>query len=157
MPSIVVELLRLCVVIFFAGLGYEVALLVESSGHREALGGVDPLWVGLLLGTASGFVLGGVLGRATERTVARTERSLHDMSAEHIVAGVFGAIIGVVAGSAIAWPVFLIGDRLLAVPLFAFVLVTLALLGYRVGVSRRDGMLGLFGASAGLAPLPISA
>ena len=152
MPSIVVELLRLCVVIFFAGLGYEAALVIESSGHHDALGGIDPLWVGLLLGTASGFVLGGVLGRATERTVARTERSLHDMSAEHIVAGVFGAIIGVVAGSAVAWPVFLIGNRLLAVPLFAFVLVTLALLGYRVGVSRRDGMLGLFGASAGMAP-----
>jgi len=156
MPSMVVELLRLCVVIFFAGLGYEAGVLVESSGHRDAFGGVDPLWIGLLLGTAVGFVLGGVLGRATERTVARTELSLHDISAEHIVAGVFGAIIGVVAGSAIAWPVFLIGDRLLAVPLFAFVLVTLALLGYRVGVARRDGMLGLFGASAGLPPRQVS-
>jgi uncharacterized protein YacL len=152
MPSAVVELLRLCVVIFFAGLGYEIALVIEQSGHRDALGGVDPLWIGLLLGTGLGFVLGGVLGRATERTVSRTERSLHDVSAEHIVAGVFGAIIGVLAGSAVAWPVFLIGDRLLAVPLFAFVLVTLALLGYRVGVSRRDGMLGLFGATAGMAP-----
>ena len=59
MPGIVVELLRLCVVVFFAGLGYEVALLLESSGHREVLGGVDPLWVGLLLGTGLGFVLGG--------------------------------------------------------------------------------------------------
>jgi len=157
MPNAVVELLRLCVVVFFAGLGYEIALVMEGSGHRSALGGVDPLWVGLLLGSSLGFVLGGVLGRATERTVSRTERSLHDISAEHIVAGVFGSIIGVVAASAVAWPVFLIGDRLLAVPLFAFVLVTLALLGYRVGVSRRDGMLGLFGASAGLAPLPISA
>jgi len=152
MPGIVVELLRLCVVVFFAGLGYEVALLLESSGHREVLGGVDPLWVGLLLGTGLGFVLGGMLGRFTERTVARTERSMRDVSAEHIVAGVFGAIIGLLAGSAVAWPVFLIGDRLLAVPLFAFVLVTLALLGYRVGVSRRDGMLGMFGASAGLSP-----
>ena len=157
MPSAVVELLRLCVVIFFAGLGYEIALVVEGSGHRDALGGIDPLWVGLLLGTGLGFVLGGVLGRATERTVAKTERSLHDMSAEHIVAGVFGAIIGIVAGSAVAWPVFLVGDRLLAVPLFAFVIVTLALLGYRVGVSRRDGMLGLFGATAGMAPPHVSA
>ena len=157
MPNAVVELLRLCVVVFFAGLGYEIALVMEGSGHRSALGGVDPLWVGLLLGSSLGFVLGGVLGRATERTVSRTERSLHEISAEHIVAGVFGSIIGVVAASAVAWPVFLIGDRLLAVPLFAFVLVTLALLGYRVGVSRRDGMLGLFGASAGLPPLPISA
>ena len=49
------------VVIFFAGLGYEIALVMEQSGHREALGGVDPLWIGLLLGTGLGFVLGGSL------------------------------------------------------------------------------------------------
>ena len=85
MPSAVVELLRLCVVIFFAGLGYEIALVVEGSGHRDALGGIDPLWVGLILGTGLGFVLGGVLGRATERTVAKTERSLHDLLKKDLV------------------------------------------------------------------------
>lgn len=151
MPNVVVELLRLCVVIFFAGLGYEVALLVRNEAGQGALG-VDPIWLGLLLGTATGFVLGGMVGRVTERAVSRTERSLQEVSAEHIVAGVFGAVLGLLVGAAVAWPVFLIGDRLLAVPLFAFVLVTLALLGYRVGTSRRDGMLGLFGPSAGLPP-----
>ena len=156
MPSVVVELLRLCVIIFFAGLGYELANLVAGSSHRDILGGVDPLWVGLLLGIAFGFVVGGMLGRFTERTVSRTEKSLHDVSAENIVAGVFGAIIGLIAGSAVGWPIFLIGDRLLAVPLFAFVMVTLALLGYRVGTARRDGMLGMFGASAGMGPRPVS-
>jgi uncharacterized protein YacL len=151
-PNAVVELLRLCVVVFFAGLGFEVASIAAANGGAESLGGIDPVWVGLLLGTAVGFVLGGVIGRATERTVSATERSLGDLSAEHIVAGVFGAIIGVLAGAAVAWPVFLIGNRALAVPLFAFVMVTLALLGYRVGTARRDSMLGLFGASAGLPP-----
>ncbi len=150
-PNVVVELLRLCVVVFFAGLGYEIAVVLESS-HHDALGGVDMVWVGLLLGTAVGFVLGGVVGRATEHAVSRTERSLSDISAEHIVAGVFGAIIGVIGGSAIAWPVFLLSNRLLAVPLFAFVLVTFGLLGFRVGAARREGMLHLFGASAGLPP-----
>jgi uncharacterized protein YacL len=155
-PSVVVEVLRLCVIIFFAGLGYEGAQLLAGSSHRDLLGGVDPLWVGLLLGIAFGFVIGGMVGRLTERTVSRTEQSLHDVSAEHIVAGVFGAIIGLVAGSAIAWPIFLIGDRLLAIPLFAFVLVTVVLFGYRVGAARRDGMLGLFGASAGMGPRPVA-
>jgi len=156
-PSLVVEMLRLCVVIFFAALGYELALLLERSGRRDLLGGVDPTWVGLLLGVSLGFVVGGVIGRATERTVRRTERSLSEMSAEHIVAGVFGAILGIVAGSAAAWPIFFLGNPVLAVPLFAFVLVTLGLLGYRVGVARRDGMLGLFGASAGLGPRTVVA
>ncbi|MGZ4640088.1 MAG: hypothetical protein ACXV2J_13630, partial [Actinomycetes bacterium] len=154
-PNVVVELLRLCVVVFFAGLGYEIAVVVENA-HHDALGGIDPVWVGLLLGTAVGFVLGGVLGRATEHAVSRTERSLSDVSAEHIVAGVFGAIIGVLGASAIAWPVFLLTERLLAVPLFAFVLVTVGMLGFRVGAARRDGMLHLFGASAGLPPRAVS-
>lgn len=156
-PNAVVELLRLCVVVFFAGLGYEAASLAQANGAADSLGGVDPVWVGLLLGTAIGFVLGGVVGRATERTVSATERSLRDHSAENIVAGVFGAIIGVLAASASAWPLFLIGNRTLSVPLFAFVMVTLALLGYRVGAARREAMLGLFGASAGLPPRPASA
>jgi uncharacterized protein YacL len=155
-PNVVVELLRLCVVVFFAGLGYEVALMLEASGRRDVAGGIDPVWVGLLLGTALGFVLGGVLGRVTERTVRATERSLTDVSAEHIVAGVFGAIIGVVGASAVAWPVFFLGNRFMAIPLFAFVLVTLGLLGFRVGTARRDGMLHLFGASAGLGPRSVS-
>jgi uncharacterized protein YacL len=155
-PSVVVELLRLCVILFFAGLGYEGANLLAGSSHRDILGSVPPLWVGLLLGIALGFVVGGVLGRFTERTVSRTEKTLDDVSAEHIVAGVFGAIIGLVAATAIGWPIFLIGQRLLAVPLFAFVMLTLALLGYRVGAARRDGMLGLFGASAGMGPRPVS-
>ena len=156
-PSVVVELLRLCVVVFFAGLGYEVALVLEANGKRDVVGGIDPVWVGLLLGTALGFVLGGVLGRATDRAVRRTERSLSDVSAENIVAGVFGAIIGVVGASAIAWPVFFIGNRFMAIPLFAFVVVTLGLLGFRVGSARRDGMLHMFGVSAGLGPRSVSA
>jgi uncharacterized protein YacL len=149
-PNVVVELLRLCVVVFFAGLGYEAATLFDLD--QGALVGIDPVWTGLVLGTAVGFVLGGVIGRATERTVSATERSLSTVSAEHIVAGVFGAVIGVVSASAIAWPLFLIGNRWLSVPFFAFVLVTLGLLGYRVGTARRDGMLGMFGVSVGLPP-----
>ncbi len=153
-PNAVVELLRLCVVVFFAGLGYELAQVAESRGSTDALGGVDPVWLGLLLGTAIGFVLGGVLGRATERSVAAAERQLAGQSAEHVVAGVFGAVVGMIGAAAVGWPIFLIDNRTLAVPLFAFVVVTLGMLGYRVGVARRDGMLGLFGRSAGLVPQP---
>jgi uncharacterized protein YacL len=152
-----VEVLRLCVILFGAGLGYEAAQLLESSERQQFAGGVDPTWLGILLGATLGYVVGGVIGRTTERTVVATERAMHDVSAEHIVAGVFGSIIGVIGASAVAWPIFFIGNRLLSVPLFAFVVVTIALLGYRVGVGRREGMLGMFGASAGMAPRKPSA
>lgn len=155
-PSVVVELMRLCAVVFFAGLGYEVARLV-AQGRGTLFGSVDAVWVGLLLGSGAGYVLGGVLGRTTVSTVAATERALRDVSAEQIVAGAFGVVVGTFAGAAVAWPVFLIGQPLLAVPLFGFVVLTLALLGYRMGAARHESMLSLFGTGAGMAPRPVSA
>ena len=146
-PQPVVELLRLCVVVFGAALGYQVALLLDV----ENIGALDPLVVGVVLGSAVGYVLGGVLGRTTLTAVERTERALSDVSAEQIVAGVFGAVVGILGGAAIAWPVFLLDRQVFAIPLFMFVLVTTGLLGYRVGSVRRTSMIGLFGASAGMA------
>ena len=152
-PQPIVELLRLCVVVFGAALGYQVALLLDIEGT----GSLDPLVVGVVLGSAVGYVLGGILGRTTLTAVERTERALSDVSAEQIVAGVFGAVVGILAGAAIAWPVFLLDRRVFAVPLFMFVLVTTGLLGYRVGSVRRSSMIGLFGAQAGMAGPAVSA
>ena len=113
----------------------------SCSTSRER-GSLDPLVVGVVLGSAVGYVLGGILGRTTLTAVERTERALSDVSAEQIVAGVFGAVVGILAGAAIAWPVFLLDRRVFAVPLFMFVLVTTGLLGYRVGSVRRSSMIG---------------
>ncbi len=146
-PQPIVELLRLCVVVFGAALGYQVALLIDV----QDIGALDPLVVGVVLGSAVGYVLGGVLGRTTLTAVERTERAMRDVSAEQIVAGVFGAVVGIVGGAAIAWPVFLLDRQVFAIPLFMFVLVTTGLLGYRVGSVRRTSMIGMFGAHAGMA------
>ncbi len=146
-PQPIVELLRLCVVVFGAALGYQVALVIDV----QDVGALDPLVIGVVLGSAVGYVIGGVLGRTTLTAVERTERALRDVSAEQIVAGVFGAVVGVVGGAAVAWPVFLLDRQVFAIPLFMFVLVTTGLLGYRVGSVRRSSMIGMFGAQAGMA------
>ena len=67
-PSAVVELLRLCVVVFFAGLGYYVAETLDDS-REPVLGAFNVLALGLILGSALGYVLGGVLGRGTVTAV----------------------------------------------------------------------------------------
>jgi uncharacterized protein YacL len=147
-PSGVVELLRLFVVVFFAGIGYEIARTVVKDDN--VLGPFNGVGLGVIVGSGIGYVLGGVLGRTTITAVDRTERALADVSAEQLVAGSIGGVIGVVVGGGLAWPVFLIGEPLLAFPLFAFVVVVLGLIGFRLGQSKREGVLGMFGERAGL-------
>jgi uncharacterized protein YacL len=149
-PSAVVELLRLCVVVFFAGLGYYVAQLFDQDGD-PVLGAFSVLALGVILGSALGYVLGGLLGRGTVTAVRHAESGMRDTPAEHIVAGSIGAVIGVLVAVGVTWPVFLINKPILSLPVFAFVVVTLGLLGYRLGTSKRDAVLSMFGERMGMA------
>jgi uncharacterized protein YacL len=156
-PNAVVELLRLCVVVFFAGVGYYLAQVVEDDNGKPILGAFSTIGLGVVLGSAIGYVLGGVLGRSTISVVRRTEAGLRDTPAEHIVAGVVGAVIGVLVAAGVTWPIFLLNRPILTIPFFAFVVVALGLLGYRLGASKRDSVLGMFGARVGMSGQPTAA
>lgn len=149
-PTVVLEGLRLLVVVFFAGAGYQVGTGFED--HYVVLGTLNGTALGLLLGSGLGYVLGGVLGRTTATTAESARSRLHDISAEELVAGALGIVGGVLLGAGIAWPVFFLRQAYLAFPLFAFVCVALGYVGFLVGSSKRDGVLALFGERAGLAP-----
>jgi uncharacterized protein YacL len=154
-PNGVVELLRLFVVIFFATLGSVLGATIGTD--TSVLGPFNPVWVGVIVGSGLGYVLGGVLGRTTVAVVDRTERSLRSVSAEEIVGGVFGAIVGGLLGAAVAWPVFFLGSPMLSLPLFGFAVVSLGVLGYRIGAAKKASMLGMFGVAAGMAPPTVTA
>ncbi|HEY8728501.1 MAG TPA: hypothetical protein VIL94_02890, partial [Acidothermaceae bacterium] len=151
-PSGVVDVLRLLVVAFFAGLGYEVSRHIHSGSF--ALGPLNGVTVGVILGSGLGYVLGGVLGRTTVTVVTRTEHSLRQASAEELVAGSFGGVIGVLVGAGVMWWIFLLLQPFLAFPLFGFVVLVIGYLGYRLGGSRREEMLGMFASRAGMGPRP---
>ena len=151
-PSGVVDVLRLLVVAFFAGLGYEVSRHIHSGSF--ALGPLNGVTVGVILGSGLGYVLGGVLGRTTVTVVNRTEHSLQQASAEELVAGSFGGVIGVLVGAGVMWWIFLLLQPFLAFPIFGFVVLVTGYLGYRLGGSRREEMLGMFASRAGMGPRP---
>jgi uncharacterized protein YacL len=99
-PSGVVELLRLFVIVFFAGVGYEVARQIVSGDN--VLGPFNGVTLGVIVGSGIGYVIGGVLGRTTITAVDRTEAALSDVSAEQLVAGSIGGVIGVLVGGGLA-------------------------------------------------------
>ncbi len=151
-PSGVLEVLRLLVVVFCAGIGYEIAHHLDSD--KSVLGPFNGVVVGVIVGSGLGYVLGGMLGRSAVSAVGRTEQSLRQVSAEQLVASSFGGVIGVLVGAGIAWWVFLVIDPFFAFPLFGFVVAVMGLLGYRLGTGRSDEMLRLFAHQAGMAPRP---
>ncbi len=143
MPSPVLEVLRLLVVVFFAGAGFQVGGGVGDSG--PVLGALNGTALGLVLGSGLGYVLGGVLGRSTAAGADQVSARLRAVSAEQLIAGAFGTVAGVLLGAGVAWPVFFLRQAYLAFPLFGFVVVVLGYLGFQLGMSKRDGVLGLMG------------
>src|SRR5215218_4184056 len=122
-PSGVVELLRLFVVVFFAGLGSLLGSQLDLEPTPFA--GFNGVLLGVVVGSFVGYAIGGVLGRSTVAAVDRTEERLRSVSAETIVGGVFGGMVGVFAGVAVAWPIFFIDSLALSVPIFGFAVVVL--------------------------------
>jgi uncharacterized protein YacL len=157
MPTLAVEVLRLLVVVFCAELGYWIALILGAEGGRKVLGAFDGVWIGIIVGSGIGYAIGGMLARRTVRAVDRATHVLSGRSAEQILAGAVGSFIGVLVGSALAWPILLIGSAVMTFPIFGFVVLTCGLLGYRLGLERRQGLLGAVGGRAGIAVPPAPA
>jgi uncharacterized protein YacL len=154
-PPAVLEVLRLLVVVFFAGAGYSVGSEVDPT--RPVLGALNGTALGLVLGSGFGYVLGGVLGRRAGQTAEVAGSSLRDVDADTLVAGGVGLVGGVLLGAGAAWPVFLLPQPYLAFPLFGIVVVLGGYLGWHLGAAKRDGVLALFGDRAGRAPRPAPA
>jgi uncharacterized protein YacL len=151
-PSGFIELLRLFTVIFFAGVGYETGRYFSDNGHSNVLGPFNGLAVAIIVGSGIGYVVGGVLGRTVAASADRTEVALREVSADTLLAGALGLVCGVLTGAGIAWPLFFVPDPLIAIPLFGGVVAVLGYVGFRVGASKRDGMLAIFGGRTGVQP-----
>ena len=151
-PSGLIEILRLFTVVFFVGLGYETSRFFTDRGHSNVLGPFNGLAVSIIVGSGIGYVVGGIFGRTVAASADRTEAALREVSADTLVAGALGLVCGVITGAGIAWPLFFVPDPLIAMPLFGIVVAVLGYLGFRVGVSKRDGVLAMFGNRTGVAP-----
>ena len=93
-----VEFVRLIFVTLFAAAGYTVANRVATSPSQTL--------AYVVLGTSTGFVLGGVLGRQTATAVRSMEEELRKVPAAEIVAGVGGLVARLAVAALLSVPAF---------------------------------------------------
>jgi uncharacterized protein YacL len=132
-----VEFVRLIFVVLFAVGGHTVGSRVDTPTTTTTV-------VGIVLGSATGFVLGGVLGRRTATAVRSLEEELRRVPAAEVVAGMGGLLMGLAIAALLSVPVFRL-DPLVAWTTVAFVYVTLGYAGFRVGRSKSEELFGLIG------------
>lgn len=135
-----VETVRLAVVVLATAAAFRLSALSDGTGQL--------LFV--LLGAAIGYVVGGVIGRFTLGRIDAAERSLRAVPAQNLLAGAMGAIVGLVIGTAVTWPVLLFGGKVYTVPVAILLLVLFALTGVRLGIARGGDLLRSLGATGRL-------
>jgi uncharacterized protein YacL len=131
-----VEFVRLIMVVLLAIAGFEIARRVNGSTGTAVLG--------IVLGSASGYVLGGVLGRQTAVAVSSVEREFRRISAAEIAAGVAGIVIALLIALLASIPLFHLPNDA-AWPAVAFLYITLTYLGFRIGRGKREELFSLIG------------
>lgn len=146
-----VEFVRLIFVVLFASGGYIVATRIGEHETSRTL-------LGVVLGTCTGFVLGGVLGRQTASAVTTAEQQLRRVPAAEIVAGAAGLLAGLGLAALVSVPIFRL-PPLAAWSSVAFMYVTLGYAGYRVGRTKHEDLFDLIGLkprASGVAPGEVS-
>ncbi|HVV76584.1 MAG TPA: TRAM domain-containing protein [Mycobacteriales bacterium] len=151
-PNSLVEVLRLLTVVFFIGVGVEIGQVSDRHMHNVALGPFRGGALGVIVGSGIGYVVGGILGRTAATTADRTEAALREITADTLLAGSFGGLVGAVIGLVIGWPLFFIPGLALSASLFGLIIVLLGYLGFRLGASKRDDVLAVIGFRAGVLP-----
>jgi uncharacterized protein YacL len=135
--SLLVELVRLIMVGLFAMAGWTVTTRIGAvTTGRLALG--------VFLGAAVGFVLGGVFGRHTASAATRVEREFRRIPAPEILAGAVGLVVALMPAALLSIPIFHLPPTA-SFPSVALLYYVCGYLGYHIGRSKSDELFAMFG------------
>jgi uncharacterized protein YacL len=135
--GLLVEFVRLIWVALFSVAGWTVA---SKTGEVTA----SRLALGVFLGAAIGFVLGGVFGRTTASAASRVEREFRRIPAPEILAGAVGMVVALLPAALLSIPIFHLPPTA-AFPTVGLLYYVCGYLGYQVGRSKSDELFAMFG------------
>jgi uncharacterized protein YacL len=135
--GLLVEFVRLIWVALFSVAGWTVATKTgEVTASRLALG--------VFLGAAIGFVLGGIFGRTTATAASQVEREFRRIPAHEILAGAVGMVVALLPAALLSIPIFHLPPTA-AFPSVGLLYYVCGYLGYHVGRSKSDELFAMFG------------
>jgi uncharacterized protein YacL len=123
--------------------------LLGTAGYRigTSSGGTTTTATALLsifLGSAIGYVIGGVFGRLTFRTVIGLEQELRRRPAPMVAGGSVGLVVGLLVSALLMIPLLFLPTGA-AWPAIVFVYLTVGSLGWRLGSERYEDLFGMVG------------
>lgn len=133
-----VEVVRLIFIALLGTAGFEIATNVGEAKTSSVI-------LGVFLGAATGYVIGGMFGRLTAATVSGVERDLRRKSASEIAMGVAGVLIAFSIAFFVTLPLLIVLPPLAAWPAALFIYLVLGWLGFRIARTRHDEIYALLG------------
>lgn len=131
----------------FVAAGLFGGYIVTRIADWRAEYGLDPTYVVfmlVLLGGASGFVLGGILGRELAAAWQRVELRLARVAATDLILGTVGLVVGLMVAFFAAQPLRMLQPAWLAMLSSALMLLVAGYLGASVALTRRREFALLF-------------
>lgn len=139
-----VEIVRLFIIVAMTGVGLGLSqrIPVPEEGpptFRTLI---------ILLGAASGYVLGGVIGRFLDKVFGTVERRIEESHPGELFAGTVGAVLGAAVGLIASIPLFFLAPWWLGYPAAAFLMWVCGTFAYRMFSRRSEALLSMAGLSA---------
>jgi len=133
-----VEVVRLIFIALLATAGFEIATRSGTFTTNRTI-------LGVFLGAATGYVIGGVFGRLTASAVSGVEKELRRRSAAEIAMGVAGLISGLMISFFLTMPLLFALPPAAAWPTTVFVYLVLGWLGFRIAYTRQEDLYAMLG------------
>ena len=141
----ITEFVRLVVTLAATAAGF---LIGRTSPDWFETGGPSTdggIIVGAVLGAGIGYVVGGLLGRFTHRSIDHAPEVVARTSGPELFAGTFGLVAGLLVGAVVAVPTIILLPPIVGWLSGALLVIVLASLGASVFSARADDLLAAAG------------